>query len=164
MSQPSLPAAVFFTVTAPVALAEMVFTALYIPYAPLTYALAGAAAFLAICAGIEWNDLHNHRYAHPPRPARTHRRAKPSTPRNNHMIVNLVAFLSTAALAYTVGRTRPGNRILDWAQDIADRDVRAWPYYLTPPVFLVAIIWLWIAHPYRTLTNTRSWQTTPENR
>lgn len=62
MSQPSLPTAVFFTTTAPIAAAEMVLTGLYLPWPLLTYTLAAATAFLTILAADEWDDLHTHRH------------------------------------------------------------------------------------------------------
>ncbi|MEW2302031.1 hypothetical protein AB0958_18995 [Streptomyces sp. NPDC006655] len=66
MSQPSLPAALFFTTSTLVAIAEMTITALYLPWPRLTITLACAAILLASCAATEWTDLHHHR--HTPEP------------------------------------------------------------------------------------------------
>jgi len=58
-----MPVAVFFTITAPVATAEMLLTGLYLPWPVLTYTLAAAAAFLTVLAAVEWSDLYTHRHA-----------------------------------------------------------------------------------------------------
>lgn len=62
-NQPSVFAAVFFTLSVPVAAAEMLLTALYLPWPAVPLFLAAAASFLTVLATQEWTDLHARRQA-----------------------------------------------------------------------------------------------------
>ena len=62
-------------------------------------------------------------------------------------------------IGYTIGRTRPGPRLLSWAEDATAPGWRHPMFWIAAPVVLVALAWMWTVHPRRTMENVRSWRT-----
>lgn len=72
----------------------------------------------------------------------------------------MIAIAVTAALVlgYLVGRTRPGPRLLSWAEEATAPGWRTPRFWLGAPVAVAALAWVWLVHPRRTLSNVRSWR------
>jgi hypothetical protein len=71
-----------------------------------------------------------------------------------------VIWIAVTALTvgYLVGRARPGPRLLGWAEDAAAPGWRTPRFWAAAPVILLALAWVWMVHPRRTLANRRSWR------
>lgn len=58
---------------------------------------------------------------------------------------------------YAAGRTRPGDRLVDWADDqLTTRPGRSPRFWIAVPIALVAVAALWLVHPRRTLDTYRA--------
>ncbi|XVV35026.1 hypothetical protein ACQPXT_13660 [Streptomyces sp. CA-100214] len=67
-----------------------------------------------------------------------------------------VAAATGAAAAYLVGRFRPGDRLVDWADEqLTQRPGRSPRFWFAVPIALVAVAALWAVHPRRTLATYR---------
>lgn len=68
------------------------------------------------------------------------------------MTALVAAAVLCAAAGYLAGRLRPGNRLVDWADDqITERPARSPRFWLAVPLVLLAVAALWTVHPRRTL-------------
>lgn len=70
----------------------------------------------------------------------------------------LLAVAAALAVGYLAGRTRPGPRLLSWAEDAATPGWRTWKFWPAAPIILTAVAFMWTVHPRRTLANVRSWR------
>ncbi|MFF5045620.1 hypothetical protein [[Kitasatospora] papulosa] len=74
---------------------------------------------------------------------------------NGLLLLAVVAAAGTAG--YTVGRTRPGPWLVDWAEDqITLRPARSPRYWVAVPLILCAAAAYWTLHPRRSAANVRA--------
>jgi len=72
-------------------------------------------------------------------------------------VTDQLAVLVVAVAAYWAGRLRPGQRLLDRAEDRADGPHGpAW--WAAQAVLAVAVAWVLTTHPRRSATNRRAWR------
>ncbi|MBM9509932.1 hypothetical protein [Actinacidiphila acididurans] len=61
------------------------------------------------------------------------------------------------AAGYLLGRVRPGQRLLAWAED-RDLGPHGPAWWAAQAVGLAAVAWMLTVHPRRSMANRRSWQ------
>lgn len=71
------------------------------------------------------------------------------------LAVTAAAFL---AAGYAIGRHQLGDHLLAWAEDATKPGWRTWKFWPGAPIVIVALVWMWVVHPQRTLANVRSWR------
>jgi uncharacterized BrkB/YihY/UPF0761 family membrane protein len=74
------------------------------------------------------------------------------------------AGLALLAVGYSLGARQAGPRLLSWAEDATTPGWRTWRFWLGAPVVILALAWMWIVHPRRTLANVRAWRQPPPAR
>lgn len=77
------------------------------------------------------------------------------------MTVLVVATTVALAVGYVSGRSRPGERLLSWAEAQARRGRRSPGYWMAQPIFVVAIACKFAIGPRRFIANVRSWREKP---
>lgn len=69
----------------------------------------------------------------------------------------IVCTLAALFTGYTIGRTRPGQRLLTWAEGrFYGPHGPGW--WIAQAIGLAAILWMIAAHPRRSAANRRSWR------